>query len=235
MVRYNNSDKVTVDSVVIDYGTYPDYTKSINSPHLSPDFCPLDQRKENAARLRQLISKDMQKRKDWYRWSIGVAEYFAGNFNRAEDIVCELISNMMDGKAETYDYLVDDSKSPLEDRRLMRWWYISIKNQFIDSTRVTRYKELGNIESGNDIIEKMYVPKLLESPIEQVAKREMIEKTMAILQGLNVSYRELIFMHYFNGLSYREMAEILHVPMGTAKRRLHTAMQEFIVKLAQTK
>ena len=41
--------------------------------------------------------------------------------------------------------------------------------------------------------------------------------------------RSVLIQAYYQGLKYREIAEVLNIPVGTVKSRLHTA----IAKLAQ--
>jgi RNA polymerase sigma-70 factor (ECF subfamily) len=39
--------------------------------------------------------------------------------------------------------------------------------------------------------------------------------------------REILILAYFNKFSYKQMAEILSIPIGTVKSRLHTAVSRF--------
>ncbi|MBN2180351.1 MAG: hypothetical protein JW715_00445, partial [Sedimentisphaerales bacterium] len=39
--------------------------------------------------------------------------------------------------------------------------------------------------------------------------------------------REILILAYFNKFSYKQMAEILSIPIGTVKSRLHTAVGRF--------
>ena len=39
--------------------------------------------------------------------------------------------------------------------------------------------------------------------------------------------REILLLSYFQRFSYKQMAEILGIPIGTVKSRLHTAVGRF--------
>jgi len=39
--------------------------------------------------------------------------------------------------------------------------------------------------------------------------------------------REILILAYFNKFSYKQMAQILSIPIGTVKSRLHTAVARF--------
>jgi len=45
------------------------------------------------------------------------------------------------------------------------------------------------------------------------------------LEGISPAYREIIGLYYFEDFSYREIADILHIPMGTVGIRLSRARQ----------
>ena len=52
----------------------------------------------------------------------------------------------------------------------------------------------------------------------------------AILQ-LPIEYRDVIVLHYFNGLAYEDISETLGVPQKTVKSRLYTARQRLAAVL----
>ena len=53
--------------------------------------------------------------------------------------------------------------------------------------------------------------------------RDRLEKAIGKLPA---NYRLLIAAHYLEGVQYEELAEALHVPLGTIKNRLYRAKQQ---------
>jgi RNA polymerase sigma-70 factor, ECF subfamily len=53
--------------------------------------------------------------------------------------------------------------------------------------------------------------------------RDRLEKAIARLPP---NYRLLIAAHYLDGVQYDELAEALHLPLGTVKTQLHRAKQQ---------
>ena len=54
--------------------------------------------------------------------------------------------------------------------------------------------------------------------------RQAVEKIMSQMpEGLRV----VLLLSYFDELPYKEIAEILNVPLGTVKSRLHAAVRYF--------
>lgn len=52
------------------------------------------------------------------------------------------------------------------------------------------------------------------------------EKVMEALNGLSSNQREVVFLTFYEGLSYKEIAEILEIPQGTVKSRMFHAKRK---------
>ena len=48
-----------------------------------------------------------------------------------------------------------------------------------------------------------------------------------MLAELPPAYREVLILSYFHRFAYKQMAEMLNVPLGTVKSRLHGALAYF--------
>ncbi len=57
-----------------------------------------------------------------------------------------------------------------------------------------------------------------------------VELRMSI-EALDPKYRVVIVMHYLEGFSLQDIAEVLRIPLGTAKYRLHQARKALRVEL----
>jgi RNA polymerase sigma-70 factor (ECF subfamily) len=62
-----------------------------------------------------------------------------------------------------------------------------------------------------------------ESPDTAAARREQRGKIMQALDALSEDHRKIIMLSDLEGLSYREIADTLEIPMGTVMSRLHNA------------
>ncbi|MBI1963188.1 MAG: sigma-70 family RNA polymerase sigma factor [Candidatus Rokubacteria bacterium] len=60
-------------------------------------------------------------------------------------------------------------------------------------------------------------------PDEAAARGEQRERIARALATLSEPHRAIIMLSDIEGLTYREIAEVLHVPMGTVMSRLHNA------------
>ena len=66
-----------------------------------------------------------------------------------------------------------------------------------------------------------------EQPENQLEQQERSNRVSGIITNLPDNLREIIIMAYFNKFSYKQMADILSIPIGTVKSRLHTAVARF--------
>ena len=68
-------------------------------------------------------------------------------------------------------------------------------------------------------------------PLDQLIDRERADRVWAALGKLKSLDREALDAFYIRGHSLIEIAEMLDVPLGTVKRRLHTARKRLKVEL----
>ncbi len=71
-----------------------------------------------------------------------------------------------------------------------------------------------------DVIERLVAPSRL-TPERQAEHNDEWRNVQAALSALPVNQRVVLVLYYLNDLSLMEMAEILEVPVGTVKSRLH--------------
>lgn len=65
------------------------------------------------------------------------------------------------------------------------------------------------------------------APSEALEIDERREAVRAVVAGMPDHLREVLVLGYFHRFPYKEMAEVLSVPLGTVKSRLHAAVSYF--------
>jgi RNA polymerase sigma factor (sigma-70 family) len=65
-----------------------------------------------------------------------------------------------------------------------------------------------------------------EPPDVEAERREEMELVRATLVELPEDARSMVLLHFYQGLRYKEVAEILDVPVGTVKSRVHWAVEK---------
>jgi RNA polymerase sigma-70 factor, ECF subfamily len=93
--------------------------------------------------------------------------------------------------------------------------------------RATRRMAPASVETG--VLEGAYEGG--DEPLDQLISRERAERLWEALGRLKALDREALDAFYIRGHSLVEIAEMLDVPLGTVKRRLHTARKRLKVAL----
>jgi RNA polymerase sigma-70 factor, ECF subfamily len=118
-----------------------------------------------------------------------------------------------------------------EGRKFRPWLYTIATNQAIDAQRRNKRhrnvsldrnnKPEGSDEVGSlmDLLVSKELPP--ESQAEATQQREWIRQAV---DQLPQTLRDAVQLVYYQGLKYREAAEILDIPVGTVKSRLHSAI-----------
>ena len=65
-----------------------------------------------------------------------------------------------------------------------------------------------------------------DRPEEAVEKAERAHKVAEVLKDLSPKHREAVVLRFYEGKSYREIAEIVGCSEGTIKSRLHHALKQ---------
>ncbi|MEW4368868.1 RNA polymerase sigma factor [Paenibacillus kandeliae] len=73
----------------------------------------------------------------------------------------------------------------------------------------------------------LHLPLLSGKSVEkQIEQGETVDEFTALLNRLAVPLREVLLLYYMGECSTTETAEILNVPVGTVKSRLHRALKK---------
>lgn len=118
-----------------------------------------------------------------------------------------------------------------EGRKFRPWLYTIATNQAIDAQRRNkrhRAVSLDRVGAGNDGDEAGKLADLLVAetadPFDEVSHLERADWVQQALDGLTEQMRRVVQLVYYQGLKYREAAEVLDIPVGTVKSRLHAAV-----------
>ena len=71
-----------------------------------------------------------------------------------------------------------------------------------------------------------------ESPSDAAERTERRRVVLECVDRLGPKHRIVVVLHYLNGLNLAEIAEIVEVPIGTVKSRLHYALRKLRVQLS---
>lgn len=65
-----------------------------------------------------------------------------------------------------------------------------------------------------------------ENPARDVLDNELRESLDKCIDKINIKHKEVLILHYFEGLSYKEIADILHIPVNLVGVRINRGKKE---------
>jgi len=82
----------------------------------------------------------------------------------------------------------------------------------------------GDDESGEFIDLMSSIENLPDEPMQKAELQESVQKTV---MGMPDHLREILLLSYFHQFPYKQISDILEIPLGTVKSRLHAAVAHF--------
>jgi RNA polymerase sigma-70 factor (ECF subfamily) len=152
----------------------------------------------------------------------GFLTRFLGDATTAEDVFQETFLQLHIS-AGTFDL----------SRRLKPWLFTIAANKARDSMRSRARRQTAPLDApisgaqGEGSTYADLIPSGIPSPVEDVANLETRQAVQSIVKRMPENLRMVLLLGYFQELPYKEIADILDVPLGTVKSRLHAAVKHF--------
>ncbi len=119
------------------------------------------------------------------------------------------------------------------------WLFRILKNSFINNyrknSRTPQQVEYTEVEDYVELMKSDYAP--TTDLRKDIFDNVLGDDVMRAMESLNEEFRTIIILSDIEGMTYEEIAEILDIPLGTVRSRLHRArkvMQEKLYSFAVT-
>lgn len=136
--------------------------------------------------------------------------WLTGDRTDAEDLV-----------QETYAKSLKGFGAFAEGTNLRAWMFRILRNTFLTSRSGLAAKNTSHLEDESLRTEETVIDPV--TPEEILLRTESRESVYAALETLPLNYREIILLCEAEEMSYREIAEVLDIPVGTVMSRLSRA------------
>ncbi|HLI70493.1 MAG TPA: sigma-70 family RNA polymerase sigma factor [Ktedonobacteraceae bacterium] len=151
------------------------------------------------------------------------------NVHETEDIVQEAFM-------QAYFALARYTPQQIAGLVLRPWLYKIALNVFYSRLRKARLPAIAldfSEESPHLTIEE----KREQQPDMLLEQHEMRQELEELLKQLPATYRTVINLYYFADLSYQEIADLLHMPMGSVKSYLYRGIRRLrkVLELSQAR
>ena len=151
---------------------------------------------------------------------------FLRNFLNRQDMVEDVFQ-------ETFLQLFTSRDSFDTSRPLRPWLFTIAANKAKDALRKqqrTAATLIGAIADSQEMSFDGVLNALTSDstmPYEELEDGEIALQVRQVIADMPENLREILILAYFNKFSYKQMAQILSIPIGTVKSRLHTAVGRF--------
>jgi len=158
---------------------------------------------------------------------------FLRRFVSHEDVVEDVFQ-------ETFLQLYVSQDSFDTSRPLRPWLFTIAANKAKDALRKMQRqfsKGMGAMADAGDFSVDEVVNILTSyetTPDDEVSAEETARRVRQVVAEMPDNLRGILVLAYFEQFSYKHMAEILSIPIGTVKSRLHTAVVHFMKKWKAT-
>ncbi len=147
------------------------------------------------------------------------------DYQTAEDLTQEVFMKVYDA-LEKYN----------PDYKFSTWLYSIASNHTIDFIRKRSIDTTSLDEPLETKNGKLYSDPESDklSPRDELRGREVGERLEEGMNQLKLKYREMLVLRHLNGLSYKEIAEVKDLPLGTVKTRIHRAREQLKENIKDT-
>lgn len=138
------------------------------------------------------------------RFSLGLFNYLVrlmSDWHHAEDILVETFSKLAHSNLK-------------EKGSLKAWLYRVATNQCYKLLR----KRKGEVSFSEETFRQQ-----INDPIPKVHEEVRIQR---ILSELPENQRVVVVLKFYDGMTYQEISDILHCPVGTVKSRMHEGIKK---------
>lgn len=117
-------------------------------------------------------------------------------------------------------------------RNFRPWLFTVASNKARDALRKRKRKSAAPLDASPASLETEgtyadLMPSDVPPPSEDLLNQEQRAAVQTIVDSLPEPLRLVLILSYFQSLPYKEIADILEIPLGTVKSRLHAAVQQF--------
>lgn len=174
-------------------------------------------------------------------------EIYKTHYSKVKYVINKIVKNTMDAEELASETMIRVHKAlPTyrEELSKLSTWIVNIATHAaIDHIRKKKLNTIAldevhfNWENGEDSSNDNFIALKCDAvnPEEKMIENEVRQVMDANFNQLNKSDQNIATLHYFDGLSYEEIAVLMQMPLGTVKAKIHKArvrlMEAFPVEM----
>ncbi len=136
------------------------------------------------------------------------------------NLACYYVSN----KADAED-IVQDVFISLWSRRERIEIKVALENYLVRSAKYTTFFYLKLKQKQKKTRQTVPIMMVSNNTEEQLYYKDLLEQIQAIFQNVSEKTREIFYLSRFDGLTYKEIAETLHISVKTVEYHISQALK----------
>jgi RNA polymerase sigma-70 factor (ECF subfamily) len=157
------------------------------------------------------------------RWERRIFALTYGMLGREEDA--------RDATQETFLAAFRSLRNFRGEAKVSSWLHRIAVNQCISRQRRARVRSESALEDEQETHAGSFAMPLSYSPAHVVEGRQQTAAVRRAINSLPVELRQVVVMKEFEELTFREIADVLDLPLSTVKSRLYTALKQLQMRL----
>jgi RNA polymerase sigma-70 factor, ECF subfamily len=157
------------------------------------------------------------------RWERRIFALAYGMLGREEDA--------RDATQETFLAAFRNLRGFRGEAKVSSWLHRIAVNQCITRQRQARVRSEAALEDEQEKDASSFATPVHYSPLRVAEGRQETVAVRRAINSLPVELRQVVIMKEFEELTFREIADVLDLPLSTVKSRLYTAMKQLQMRL----
>ena len=157
------------------------------------------------------------------RWERRIFALTYGMLGREEDA--------RDATQETFLAAFRSLRNFRGEAKVSSWLHRIAVNQCITRQRRAKVRSESALEDEQETNAGSFAMPLSHSPAHVAEGRQETAAVRRAINSLPVELRQVVVMKEFEELTFREIADVLNLPLSTVKSRLYTALKQLQMRL----
>jgi RNA polymerase sigma-70 factor (ECF subfamily) len=157
------------------------------------------------------------------RWERRIFALTYGMLGREEDA--------RDATQETFLAAFRSLRNFRGEAKVSSWLHRIAVNQCISRQRRAKVRSESALEDEQETNAGSFAMPLSHSPAHVAEGRQETAAVRRAINSLPVELRQVVVMKEFEELTFREIADVLNLPLSTVKSRLYTALKQLQMRL----
>lgn len=157
------------------------------------------------------------------RWERRIFALTYGMLGREEDA--------RDATQETFLAAFRSIRAFRGEAKVSSWLHRIAVNQCITKKRRAKVRSEAPLEDEEEKNSANFAAPIEHLPARIVEAREKVEAVRRAVNSLPTELRQVVVMKEFEELTFRQIADVLELPLSTVKSRLYTALRQLEMRL----